>query len=192
MTSKMDSKPSLTIPRPVLARLNARQERFCQLVAGGSSLVSAYRVAYADLDQGGDPAHDYAHATGVYQHPRVQARIADLLAATEVTAEWIVRQGKRIVESADSETAQVQALTLLARLYPNTFSGGGAGGTRVNVVAGSGASVNVSTSLGAGLDAGEAREIAARALRSLLDTSSAPEPQAQIIDVESAGGGVTP
>src|SRR5688572_9059129 len=78
-------------------------------------------------------------------------------------------QGKRIVETAESETAQVQALNTLARMFPLTFSTGGAGGqsTRVNVIAGAGSTVQVSTSLGAGLSQDESRAIAERALREL-------------------------
>ncbi len=184
----------LVITTGVIPRLNARQERFCQSIIRGSSIVGAYREAYSDLDRGGDPAHDNSHATRVYQHPAVQRRIADLQAAAEVSSEWVVRQAKRVVEDGDSETAKVQALGLLARMFPQVFTSGGAGGvsTRVNVVAAPGSSVNVSTSLGAGLDSAEAREIAETALRSLL-AASAPEPTAPIeVEVVDAGAGVTP
>lgn len=177
----------------VRARINPRQERFCQSLMRGSSVRGAYLEAYGDLSQTQNPDHQSQHASRILSSKAVQARLQDLMAAADVTAEWVVRHAKKLVEEGDSETARVQALGLLARRFPAEFAGGGAGGvsTRVNVIAGSGASVNV-TNLGAGLDSAEARAIAETALRSLLAPAPAPEPVVVEVEVVDTGEGVTP
>jgi len=79
--------------------LNSRQTKFAHLVAGGKTLVGAYRIVY----EPGDPKamHVFRNARRLAAHPEVKARI---------------RQFQELFNTEDAEAIQHHAISVAHRL----------------------------------------------------------------------------
>ena len=68
-----------------MRRLTAKQEKFAQLVASGSTQSAAYKEAY-DVNQGSKPTTAYQEGHTLAETPKIALRIQEIQQISEATA----------------------------------------------------------------------------------------------------------